>query len=177
MTNYVALLRGIGPLNPNMRNEKLREVFEKLGFKTVRTVISSGNVLFQGPTQSTAKLEAIIEKALPKHLGFHSTTIIRNENEWQRLIDLDPFKGIKESNRAKPHVTFLKNKQYAAPKALRSGKGYEIMRLSDRAICYTVDLSATKTPNIMRMLEVSFGKNITTRTWGTVLKIRTMFDK
>ena len=69
MTNYVALLRGIGPLNPNMRNEKLREVFEKLGFKTVRTVISSGNVLFQGPPQSTAKLEAILEKSFAKAAG------------------------------------------------------------------------------------------------------------
>lgn len=42
MTTYVALLRGIVPLNPNMRNEKLRGVFEKLGFTNVRTVISSG---------------------------------------------------------------------------------------------------------------------------------------
>ena len=29
---YVALLRGIGPLNPSMRNENLRRVFENLGF-------------------------------------------------------------------------------------------------------------------------------------------------
>jgi uncharacterized protein (DUF1697 family) len=48
---YVALLRGIGPSNPNMRNEKLRGVFEKLGFDNVQTVISSGNVLFQTPTK------------------------------------------------------------------------------------------------------------------------------
>jgi len=27
------------------------------------------------------------------------------------------------------------------------GKGYEIVKLFDRAICYTVDLSATKTPD------------------------------
>lgn len=40
---YVALLRGIAPTNPNMRNDKLREVFEKPGFKNVQTVISSGN--------------------------------------------------------------------------------------------------------------------------------------
>jgi uncharacterized protein (DUF1697 family) len=147
MTSYVALLRGIGPLNTNMRNEKLRDVFERLGFENVRTVISSGNVLFQTSAQSTEKLEAIVEKALPKQLRFHSTTIIRNEDEWQRLIYLDPFKNIKEIDRAKPHVTFLKLKPEATQKALRSGKGYEIVKLFDRAICYTVDLSATKTPD------------------------------
>lgn len=47
MTTYVALLRGILPLNPNMHNQKLRGVFEKLGFSNVHTVISSGNVIFE----------------------------------------------------------------------------------------------------------------------------------
>ena len=36
---YVALLRGIGPTNPNMRNEKLRGFFEVLVFEDVQTVI------------------------------------------------------------------------------------------------------------------------------------------
>ena len=71
MQKYVALLRGIGPGNPNMRNDKLRGVFEKLGFANVQTVISSGNVLFDppagGPFKNAKKLEATIEKALPKH--------------------------------------------------------------------------------------------------------------
>ncbi|MBA3630747.1 MAG: DUF1697 domain-containing protein [Actinobacteria bacterium] len=43
MKSYVALLRGIGPSNPNMRNDRLRAVFEDLGFSNVRAVISSGN--------------------------------------------------------------------------------------------------------------------------------------
>jgi uncharacterized protein (DUF1697 family) len=46
MVKYVALLRGIAPTNPNMRNDKLRGVFEKLSFENVKTVISSGNVVF-----------------------------------------------------------------------------------------------------------------------------------
>ena len=48
---YVALLRGIGPSNPNMRNERLRELFQKLGFQNVQTVISSGNVLLVVPRE------------------------------------------------------------------------------------------------------------------------------
>jgi hypothetical protein len=41
---YVALLRGIMPTNPNMKGEKLKAVFEGLGFSNVHTVIASGNV-------------------------------------------------------------------------------------------------------------------------------------
>ena len=80
MTEYVALLRGISPLNPNMRNEKLRGVFTRLGFKNVRTVITSGNVLFETEARNMRQLEASIEKALPQQLGFTSTVIIRSRN-------------------------------------------------------------------------------------------------
>ena len=70
MTKYVALLRGIAPTNPNMRNDKLRSVFEKLGFENVKTVISSGNVVFESPSRSIRKLEERIAKAFPEELGF-----------------------------------------------------------------------------------------------------------
>ncbi len=52
MVRYVALLRGMGPANPNMRGEKLRKVFEGLGFENVRTVLASGNVLFESRSRS-----------------------------------------------------------------------------------------------------------------------------
>ena len=55
MTKYIAFLRGIGPGNPNMRNEKLRGAFEELGFKNVQSVISSGNVIFDSPAGGQAK--------------------------------------------------------------------------------------------------------------------------
>jgi uncharacterized protein (DUF1697 family) len=59
---YTALLRGIGPSNPNMRNEKLREVFQKLGFQNVQTVISSGNVLFESPARGVRALKPQLKK-------------------------------------------------------------------------------------------------------------------
>jgi uncharacterized protein (DUF1697 family) len=51
-------------MNPNMRNEKLRGVFEGLGLTNVKTVISSGNVLFESPREDVPALEAEIEDAL-----------------------------------------------------------------------------------------------------------------
>jgi uncharacterized protein (DUF1697 family) len=64
-----------------MRNDKLRGVFERLGFENVKTVISSGNVIFESPSRSIRKLEESIEKALPEELGFKSTTIIRSQGQ------------------------------------------------------------------------------------------------
>ena len=109
MTKYVALLRGIGPSNPNMRNEKLRGVFEKLGFADVETVISIGNVIIESPSKSAKRLEETIEKALTEQLGFTSTTIIRSRSQLQQLVDKNPFGGMEHSQKSSLNVTFLKH--------------------------------------------------------------------
>ena len=94
------MLRGIGPTNPNMKGEKLRGVFEGLGFSGVQTVITSGNVIFDSRSKNQAALEAKIEKELPKRLGFTSTTIIRNKEELEALVKKNPFKGRQHNQRS-----------------------------------------------------------------------------
>ena len=173
MTKYAALLRGIGPTNPNMKGEKLRGVFESLGFSNVQSVITSGNVLFESDISDVAKLESMVEKALPEQLGFNSTAIIRSQAELQALVDADPFKGITQGPKTYITVTFLKQKPKSAPKLpyKPASKGYEIFALYDRAITATLDQTHEKTPNLMSYLEKQFGKQITTRTWNTVTRI------
>jgi uncharacterized protein (DUF1697 family) len=107
MTKYVALLRGIGPGSPNMRNDKLRAFFEDLGFTNVKTVISSGNVIFESPSRNVKALESTIEEALPAKLGFHSTTIIGSKKQLQELFDKNPFQGMEHSQKSSLNVTFL----------------------------------------------------------------------
>src|SRR5688572_23653679 len=101
MAKYVALLRGIGPSNPNMRNEKLRGVFESLGFDHVQTVIPSGNVLFESKSKNVKALEASVEKTLPARLGFASTTIIRSREQLQKLAHTNPFKGVQDTPKSR----------------------------------------------------------------------------
>ena len=174
MTKYVALLRGIAPTNPNMRNDKLRGVFEKLGFANVRTVISSGNVIFESPSRSVGKLEESIENALPKELGFKSTTIIRSQKQIQKLVDENPFKGMEHSQKSSLNVTFLKKRRKTDIKFPYKvdNRDYTLLGMYDGAICSVIDLTSAKTPDLMLWLEKQFGKEITTRTWKTVERIR-----
>src|SRR5579871_1962701 len=83
---YVALLRGIGPSNPNMHQKKLEGVLEELGFTNVKAIISSGNVVFGSPSKDIAKLEEKIEKAWPIKLGFNSMTIVRSSDQLKALV-------------------------------------------------------------------------------------------
>jgi uncharacterized protein (DUF1697 family) len=153
MTTYVALLRGIMPMNPNMRGEKLKEVFESLGLKDVATVIVSGNVVFKSKTKNISVLESKIEKALFAKLGFHSTTIIRSQEYLEKLVKKNPFKGVKDE---KPN--------YLLVTLFKSGRTEQ---------CQVIDLRSSKTPQFMAKIEKEHGKEITTRTWKTVGRILT----
>jgi len=151
MITYVALLRGVMPMNPNMKSERLKGLFESLGFENVSTVIASGNVVFDSPSSDTGALEAKIERALPEQLGFKSTTIIRSCEELERLVKTNPFKGIKDEKPNYLVVTFFKDRR--------------------KELCTVIDLSAGRTPDFMRTQEKAHGKEITTRTWKTVDRI------
>lgn len=156
MHTYVALLRGIMPMNPNMKGEKLKGVFESLGFKNVATIIASGNVVFQTKSTDVAALEKKIETALPKQLGFKSTTIIRSHTELKQLIKKNPFKGVKDEKPNYLVVTFFKDRK--------------------KELCTVINLEGDKTPDFMRNLEKKHGKEITTRTWKTVNRIVKKMD-
>ena len=156
MTTYVALLRGIMPMNPNMRGEKLRAVFESLGFTNVATVIASGNVIFHTASKNLPALETKIEKALFNQLGFNSTTIIRSEAELEQLVNTNPFKGVVDEKPNYLVVTFFKDHK--------------------KELCTVLDTSSVETTNFMRLLEKEHGKKITTRTWKTVGRILTKMN-
>lgn len=151
MKKYVALLRGIGPSNPNMHGSKLKWFFEELGFTNVKPVISSGNVVFESSLTSTTKIEETIEQELPKKLGFSSMTIVRSQEHLKSLIEQDPFKGKEHSKTSYLTVTFLKK--------------------SPGEIFNSWDTTTTKGPEFMTKLEKEYGKEITTRTWKTISRI------
>ncbi|MDE2188239.1 MAG: DUF1697 domain-containing protein [Patescibacteria group bacterium] len=151
MTTYVALLRGIGPSNPNMHGKKLRSVFEKLGFKKVLTLLSSGNVIFDSGSKNVRALELKIEKALKAHLDINSPAYIRSQHELELIIKKDPFKGARHSGNSYLIVSFLKRKPWE--------------------IYGNIDITQKSGPQFMRDIEKKFGKDVTTRTWKTVQRI------
>jgi uncharacterized protein (DUF1697 family) len=151
MTTYVALIRGIMPTNPNMKGEKLKQVFESLSFKNVATVIASGNVVFDTDSKNTATLETKIEKAMHTQLGFERSTMVRSREELEQLVKNDPFKGIEDKKPNYLIVTFFKDRK--------------------KEHCTVLNTDDAKTPDFMRDMEKKYGKEITTRTWKTIGRI------
>lgn len=176
MNSYAAFLRGIGPSNPNMRNDKLRSVFEGLGLTNVRPVISSGNILFDSDERDTVALERRAEKALLENLGIKSTTIIRSKSELQSFEQSHPFEGFNHARQTYLTVTLLKDRASQALKELARTPpdgASKILSIDTKisAICALTDTTVAKTPDFMLWLERQLGKDITTRTWQTIKRI------
>lgn len=173
MPEYVALLRGIAPMNPNQKNENLRRVFEELGFEDVRTVISSGNVLFRSDSTDADEMEAMLEEAWPAKLGFNSTTIIRSIPELQKLVEADPFTGFEHGRETYLLVTFCKR----APKIdfelphQAPGSATQLIAQIGRELFTVTDTTQGSGADAMGWLDKTFEKEITSRTWLTVHRI------
>ena len=72
---------------------KLRAIFESLGFADVETFIASGNVIFRARSARPESLERKIETALGKSLGFEVATIVRSASDLSGIVGLEPFPG------------------------------------------------------------------------------------
>ncbi|MFD1718912.1 DUF1697 domain-containing protein [Georgenia deserti] len=175
MTAYCALLRGIGPGNPNMRNDRLRGVFERLGLTDVASVISSGNIVFTSEDSDVAVLEDRIQAGLREDLDIPGGTIVRRGEDLRALVDRAPFGDLDHTKATYLTTTFLKRPLDPAADPLPD-PGDPATRLLGydphaRAVHAVLDTTAAKTPDYMSWLERQIGKDLTTRTWLTVTRI------
>jgi uncharacterized protein (DUF1697 family) len=168
MPRYVALLRGVSPMNARM--PELKHAFEAGGFTDVRTLLSSGNVVFDARAASIDALQRRAEAVMLAGLSRSFETIVRPVPHLQQLIASDPYAAFELAPGAKRIVTFLREPVDAATWVLPPERdGARILKV-DGGEVFSVYLPNAKGPVFMTLLERTFGKHITTRTIDTVRK-------
>jgi uncharacterized protein (DUF1697 family) len=166
MIRYVAFLRGVSPMNCKM--PELKRCFEAAGFGDVRTLLSSGNVVFSAEPAIVPLLEQQIEAAMRKHLDREFRTIVRPSDFLRSIVESDRFAEFELPANAKRIVTFLREPHEDVPSLpLRRGQG-AILKF-ERTEAYSVYVPEDK-DGFGALLEKTFGKEITTRTLDTVRK-------
>lgn len=113
MARHIAFLRAINVGGHTVKMDRLRALFEALGFRNVQTVIASGNVLFDATAKDRAALERRIERHLEEALGYAVATFLRSPDELAATLAHDPFARAREREERKLYIGFLK----AAPPA------------------------------------------------------------
>ncbi len=168
MPRYAAFLRGVSPMN--MKMPALKRCFESAGFSAVRTLLSSGNVVFDARAAATAALQAKAEAAIEQRLGARFLTIVRPVDELKEMIERDPYRRFRLAPGAKRVVTFLREPAGAKPKLPISLHEASILAF-DGAHAFSAYLPGPHGPVFMSLIEKVFGRDVTTRTWGTVGKV------
>ena len=105
VTSYIALLRGVNVGGITVKSAQLRELFEGIGFAGVRTVLASGNVVFETTKRgSHAALKRDIERALAERFGYDAWIVLVTRAELERAIEAFPFDA--DDVRRQPWVIF-----------------------------------------------------------------------
>lgn len=94
MTEWVALLRGVNVGGVTIRSAELAALLrDELGFDGVRTVLASGNAVFETDAASSAraKLKSSIEAALRTRFGYDAWIVLVTRAEVEKAIAAFPF--------------------------------------------------------------------------------------
>ena len=154
----------------NCKMPALKEAFEAAGFTDVKTVLGSGNVVFDARSSSEQTLQQKAEAAMQERLGHVFLTIVRPVAQLQQLLASDPYMKFGVSPKAKRIVTFLRDEPKARLKLPVESDGARILAMQGREI-FSAYLPSPKGPVFMVPIEKTFGKDQTTRTWDTVAKV------
>ena len=173
MPRFFAFLRAINVGGHNVTMEKLRGLFEALGFKDVETFIASGNVIFASNSKDTGGLQRKIENSLRKSLGYEVTTFLRTESELAAIAQHTPFKASEVQSAGALCVGFLTEPFTAeARKSLMALKSdIDDFRVNGREIYWLCKLrqSDSKFSNVL--FEKRLNVRVTFRGINTVTKL------
>ncbi|HEX6082938.1 MAG TPA: DUF1697 domain-containing protein [Thermoanaerobaculia bacterium] len=158
---YVCLLRGVNVGgNKMVKMEELRRKFESLGFTNVRTLLQSGNVIFDAKTKP---------EDLAALLGI--PVVLRTQAEIRKVIAANPFPEEAENDPARLLVVFLSAalpsdeplRKVALPSEKFVAKGKEIY------IYFAQGAGRSKLAE--SLTEKKLGVIPTARNWNTVNKL------
>jgi uncharacterized protein (DUF1697 family) len=173
MTVHIALLRGInvgGHKKVGMAN--LRELLTELGFQEVRSLLQSGNLVFDSDARPGESLERLLEQKTEQRLEVRADFFVRTAQELDAAIAHNPFPDEAKRDPAHLLILFLKDAPPAsAIKTLQSViKGPELVRARGREayLVYPDGIGRSKLTAALLDKHVGTG---TGRNWNTVLKL------
>src|SRR5881392_1045812 len=159
MQRHAAFLRGVSPMNLKM--PELAKAFESAGFSQVKTLLSSGNVVFSAARAAEATLQHKIEAAMQAQLGKSFRAFVRSIDHLQGLIDADPFATFGLPAGSKRVVTFL----HEAPKEFTrlpiQLADARLLALHGREL-FSAYVPGSNGPAFMQLIEKHCGKAQTT---------------
>ena len=172
MQTYVALLYSI-ILGQGRRvvMVDLKAMAEDLGLKNVRTLVATGNLVFETSATAIADLEQRLEAAFGRHVEI----IVRGAEEWLTLAAGNPFLG--ESIEAGDQVAVRVMRQPAPMDVVAALQAYAAEDEKVLSVGGDIWVAFSRERPSSRLLAATNHKRLgigTSRNWNTVRKLAEM---
>jgi uncharacterized protein (DUF1697 family) len=175
MAQFVALLRGVNVGKAKrVPMAELRALLEELGCSGVRTLLNSGNAVFQSGARSTTALAAKIHAALLARLDVDVPVVVLTAQALQEVVAGNPL-AVDADQHSRLLVAFAQQ-----PAALAGLAGIKALvrppeRLAVGALAaYLHCAGGILESRAGAALLGKAGQALTTRNWATVLKLATL---
>lgn len=96
MTRYVAFLRGVNVGGINIKMADLKAAFADLGYTDIRTVLASGNVVFDTDETDPAAVKQRIEGCLRATFGYDAWIVLLDLAAVRTIVEAYPFDPLRE---------------------------------------------------------------------------------
>ena len=174
---HVALIRGINVGKAKrVAMADLRALLVELGYGEPRTLLNSGNVVFEAGRESSRKVAARVEEGMAGRLEVAARATVLTAADFATVVEENPLGGVAD-NPSRLLVAFLrepKDRVRLQPLARQAWKP-EALGLGSRAAYLWCPAGMLESPLAEAVGRV-LGEATTTRNWATVTKIRALLQ-
>jgi len=170
---FIALLRGINVGRAKrIKMADLRELVEGLGHQDVRTLLSSGNVIFRAARGRAGALAQAIQDSLAGELGIRANVIVITAADVAAVIRENPLPLLASRQPSRFLVGFLPRPALLAELEPLAGSAFADERFAvGRKAAYLFCANGVLESQLLMEFSRLTEGTATTRNWSTVLKL------
>ncbi|KXY09209.1 DUF1697 domain-containing protein [Bacillus wiedmannii] len=176
MTIYIALLRGINVGGHKVtKMADLKQMFESIELKQVKTYIQSGNIVFESENDVDF-LNKRIQSEIKNVFGFDVPVMLRTHEEFINMIKRCPYEADSLLEGESIHVAFLANE------LSEKEKDQLLMQKNETEDCYIYEKvvylffkNSIRNSKLMNQFQ-KLHTPATVRNWRTVNKLKAIVE-
>jgi len=175
MTIQIALLRGINVGRAKrIAMAELRALCERLGHRDVRTLLNSGNVVFDGGRAAPATSARRIEAAIAAELGVSTRVTVISADELAAIVAARPLADVAhDPSRLMIGVLADHAAARRVEPLLAEDWSPEALALGPRAVYFWCP-AGTIESRLAQSLARTLGDDVTARNWATISKLHAL---
>ncbi|PDY32025.1 cytoplasmic protein [Bacillus wiedmannii] len=174
MTIYIVLLRGINVGGHKViKMANLKQMFESIGLKQVKTYIQSGNIVFEYD-EDIKFLKERIQSEIKITFGYDVPVMLRIYDEFINIIKSCPYEADSLLEGESIHVAFLANELSEKDQLLMQKNETEDCYIHEKVV-YLFFKNSIRNSKLMNQFQ-KLHTPATVRNWRTVNKLKVIVE-